>query len=249
MRMWMPSPVWKSDRDGTEFRMTDNQPLRFAAFDLDGTLIDSAGSIVAGVLACWSACGFPEIDPERARRIIGLPWEESVLSLLPGAGEKEFAMIRDYHDEVRRGVRTRPPVSEEIFSGALEMLDLLDEAGYLLGVVTSRTGGRLEELLEKHSLHGRFQTLKTADMGPGKPNPYLLLEAMSDLGVTPETTVMVGDTTYDILMAENAGAASVGVSWGVHEVHELHDAGARHVVDAFDQIPPIVHTLTRRQPE
>lgn len=226
--------------------MTDTEPLRFAVFDLDGTLIDSAASIVQGVLACWSACGFPELDPEDARRIIGLPWEESVLSLLPGAGEKEFTMIRDYHDEVRRGVRTRPPVSENAFPGALDTLDLLEEAGYLLGVVTSRTGGRLQELFEKHGLHGRFLTYKTADMGPGKPNPHLLLEAMGDVGVTPEQTVMVGDTTFDILMAVNAGVSSVGVSWGVHEVDELHEAGAHHVVGEFHELPPIIDTLTRR---
>ena len=220
--------------------------LRFAAFDLDGTLIDSAGSIVEGVMACWSACGFPEIDPEDARRIIGLPWEESVLALLPGAGEQEFAMIRDYHEDVRRGKRTRPPIRENTFDGALEILDVLEEQGYLLGLVTSRSGGRLNEVLKKHNLEDRFLTRKTADMGPGKPNPHLLIEAMNDLGVDRRNTVMVGDTTFDIEMAVNAGAGPVGVSWGVHEIEELHDAGAHHVVRSFHELPAILDSLTGR---
>jgi phosphoglycolate phosphatase len=218
--------------------------LRFAAFDLDGTLIDSAGSIVDGVLACWSACGFPDLDPEKVRRIIGLPWEAGVRLLLPGAGETEFNMIRNYHAEVRDGRRTRPPVRENAFDGALEILDVLEERGYLLGLVTSRSGGRLRELLEKHQLEDRFLTHKTADMGPGKPNPHLLIEAMNDLGVERRNTAMIGDTTFDIQMAENAGAASVGVSWGVHEVAELRAAGARHVVDGFHELPPILDALT-----
>ncbi len=219
-------------------------PLRFAAFDLDGTLIDSAGSIVANVLACWSDCGFPEIDPEHARRIIGLPWEASVRALLPGAGEAEFARIRAYYEDVRIGKKTRSPVQENAFDGALEILDVLEEQGYLLGLVTSRSGGRLQELLEKHNLTDRFLTHKTADMGPGKPNPHLLIEAMNDLGVERGNTVMIGDTTFDILMAVNAGTGSVGVSWGVHEVEELHEAGAHHVVEAFHELPSILDSLT-----
>ncbi len=225
--------------------MIQSSPLRFAAFDLDGTLIDSVASIVAGVLACWSACDFPDPDPIHVKRIIGLPWEESVLALLPDAGETEFAMIRDYHEDVRLGVRTRPPVVENTFDGAHDVLDVLENAGYLLGVVTSRNSRRLEELLEKNGFAGRFVTFKTADMGPGKPDPHLLIEAMGELGVDPANTVMVGDTTFDIQMAERAGAASVGVSWGVHEIEELHAAGARHVVEEFHEIPPVVDMLTK----
>ena len=76
--------------------MTASDPLRFAAFDLDGTLIDSAATIVEGVLACWAACGFPEPDRDAVRRVIGLPWEESIQALMPGSGEAELAAIRAY---------------------------------------------------------------------------------------------------------------------------------------------------------
>ena len=219
---------------------------RFAAFDLDGTLIDSANSIVDSVLACWAACGFPDPDPEAVRRIIGLPWEESVLALLPGAGPAEFEKIRNYHDEVRRGVRERPPVREKAFPGALETLARLEQADYRLGIVTSRSNRtNLNELLESHGFGGRFVTLKTAGKGPGKPNPHLLIEAMDDAGADRASTVMIGDTTFDILMAVNAGTSCIGVSWGVHEVHELSAAGADHVAEAFDEIPPMVESLTR----
>jgi phosphoglycolate phosphatase len=224
--------------------MARSGSLKLAAFDLDGTLIDSASSIVAGVLACWAACGFPDPDPNNVKRVIGLPWEESVFTLLPaGAGEPELAMIRNYHDEVARGVRQRPARSEELFPGAVNLLDTLEESGYLLAIITSRASRRLEEILEVQDLSKRFISLKTTDQGPGKPSPELMFQTLSETGVRAADAVMVGDTTFDILMARNAGTASVGVSWGVHEVDELHQAGADRVVTAFDEIPAVIDGL------
>lgn len=224
--------------------MASTKSLRFVAFDLDGTLIDSAATIVANVIACWQACGFPEPAPEDVKRIIGLPWEESVKALLPGAGAAEFASIKAYHEEVRQGVRPRPPRSESPFPGALETLARLEQHDYLIGLVTSRSNHRLSELLEAQGFGGKFVTLKTPDMGPGKPNPHLLIEAMDELGVARDRTVMVGDTTFDVLMARNAGASAVGVSWGVHSVEDLTAAGAHRIADAFDDLPSMVEALT-----
>ncbi len=223
--------------------MVRSDSVKLAVFDLDGTLLDSALSIVAGVRACWAACGFPEPDPVTVERIIGLPWEESVRALLPGAGEAEFAMIHNYHDEVARGVRRPPPRSEELFPGAREMLDTLEASGYLLAIITSRGARRLSEILDAEEIAGRFVSLKTTDHGPGKPSPELMLQTLAETGARPEEAVMVGDTTFDIEMARGAGTASVGVSWGVHQGDELMRAGADRVVAAFDEIPAAVHGL------
>lgn len=216
--------------------MARDRTVRFAAFDLDGTLFDSAGSIVDGVQACWRACGFSPPDPEAVRRIIGLPWEESVRALLPGAGPAEFRKIRAYHDEVRSGARSRPERRETLFAGARRTLDVLNADGWALGVVTSRSGARAFEMLEEHGIGGIFSTVKTADMGPGKPDPHLLIGAMDDVGAEAGTTAMIGDTTFDMEMAVAAGAAALGVSWGVHETAALRAAGARHVVESFDDL-------------
>lgn len=216
--------------------MAGDRTVRFAAFDLDGTLFDSAGSIVDGVQACWRACGFSPPGPEAVRRIIGLPWEESVRALLPGAGPDEFRKIRAYHDEVRGGARPRPERRETLFAGARRTLDALDAEGWVLGVVTSRSGARAFEMLEEHGMSGVFATVKTADMGPGKPDPHLLLKAMEDVGAEAGATAMIGDTTFDMEMAVAAGTAAFGVSWGVHETAALRAAGARHVVESFDDL-------------
>lgn len=226
--------------------MSSVQTVRFAAFDLDGTLLDSAGSIVEGVLACWEACGFAIPEPEAIRRIIGLPWEESVIALLPGAGPREFEQIRAYHEDVRQGLRGSPARREALFPGVRETLRALEAESYVLGIVTSRSGGRLSELLQAHEIGHHFAVIKTADMGPGKPNPYLLLEAMADVGADASATVMIGDTTFDIEMAVGAGTGAVGVSWGVHEVSALQAAGAHRIVTSFDEVQASVNAITDR---
>ena len=127
--------------------------LKLAAFDLDGTLLNSIPSIVIGVTACWDALGFPEVTPDQIRNIIGLPWEQSIEILNPGAGEREVAMIKDYHAEIARGERAapeRPP--ETIFPGALDVLDRLEANGYFLAIVTSRSNRRFHDLIDNAGL-------------------------------------------------------------------------------------------------
>ena len=218
--------------------------LRLAVFDLDGTLIDSAASIVSSIHACWAACGFPEIDATAARRVIGLPWEESIRVLMPGSGAAELAMIRAYHEDVAAGRRPATPRDEKAFPGAHEALAALEAEDTLLAIVTSRGNHRVHDILSACGFAGRFLTIKTVDHGPGKPNPYLLRQAMAEAGVEPRDTVMIGDTTFDVQMARNAGTGAVGVNWGVHESHELTAAGAHHIAERFDEVPALVRALT-----
>jgi len=223
--------------------MAANTRLRLAVFDLDGTLLDSVNSIVAGVMACWEACGFPLPEPDDVRRIIGLPWEESIQVLLPEAGEAEFAQIQAYYDSVARGERPTPSREQTLFPGALQMLDAVEENGYLLAIITSRPSRRLAQLLEAEKIAHRFISLKTTDHGPGKPSPYLMLQTLAETGVDKQDAVMVGDTTFDILMARNAGTASIGVTWGVHAPHELRDAGAHRIAETMEELLPSLNLL------
>lgn len=215
--------------------MTDK--LKLAAFDLDGTLLDSIPSIVIGVTACWKALGFPEVTPDEIRNIIGLPWEQSIEKLMPGAGAREVEMINKYHAEIAQGVRPppdRPP--EKIFPGVIDLLDALEDDGYVLAIVTSRSNRRFEALIDDNGLSGRFVSINTADQGPGKPNPFLLNKAMREAGVDTVDTVMIGDTTYDIQTGRNAGTGAVGVTWGVHPEDRLFEAGAHHVADEIEDL-------------
>tara|TARA_B100000686_G_C16527059_1_gene830326 strand:+ start:167 stop:844 length:678 start_codon:yes stop_codon:yes gene_type:complete len=220
--------------------------MKLAAFDLDGTLLNSIPSIVVGVRTCWEVLGFPPITDDQIKNIIGLPWEESVERLMPGSGSREVKMIKEYHAEITRGERrppNRPP--EKVFPGVEKVLDQLQNNGYGLAIVTSRSNRRFKELLERGNLAHRFISMKTADQGPGKPDPYLLNEAMREIGVQPRDTVMIGDTTYDIQMGRNAGTGAVGVTWGVHVAKELRVAGAHQVVDVLEDLYGVIEATIR----
>jgi phosphoglycolate phosphatase len=84
-------------------------------------------------------------------------------------------------------------------------------------------------VLETHGLLDRFVTLQTADRHPSKPHPAMVELAIAEAGAAPETTAMIGDTSFDMAMAVNAKVRPVGVDWGYHDEHELIDAGAEIV--------------------
>lgn len=215
--------------------MTDR--LKLAAFDLDGTLLDSIPAIVIGIGACWETLGFPEVAPDQIKRIIGLPWEKGIEVLMPGAGTREVDMIKQYYGEVARGERSAPErPAEALFEGVPELLAALEDDGYVLAIVTSRSGRRVHDLLGENGLEDRFVSIQTADLGPGKPNPFLLNQAMGAAGVEAVDTVMIGDTTYDVQTGRNAGTGAIGVTWGVHPADELEEAGAHHIAHEVDHL-------------
>ena len=213
--------------------------LKLVVFDLDGTLLDSIQTIVEGIRTCWDALGFPEVEAEQVRDIIGLPWEQGVELLMPGAGEKEVSLIRSYYSQLARGRPSPPP----LFDGAQDVLDSLANSDCLLAIVTSRSRNRLDELMARNGLDGRFASVMTTDDGPGKPDPFLVVRAMDEAGTIPVDTVMIGDSTYDMGAGSAAGAGTIGVSWGVHRPEQLRSAGALKIATRFDQLHQMVDDI------
>jgi phosphoglycolate phosphatase len=215
--------------------MTD-APLRLAVFDCDGTLVDSQHSIVACMSAAFAAAGLPAPSADAIRRVVGLPLGVCVARLLPAPGDADCARLVDLYKQAFLDLRRGPGLDEPLFPGVRELLDALAEEGLLLGVATGKGRRGLAITLERHGLLGRFVTLQTADDAPGKPDPAMLRRAMADAGAEPATTAMIGDTTYDILMARNAGTAAIGVAWGYHPAEELRAAGAHAVAEAAHEV-------------
>ncbi len=217
--------------------------LKLAVFDCDGTLVDSQHGIIAAMHAACEAHGFERPGDDAVRGVVGLPLIDAIARVAPEADSDELIRMRDAYADAFRALRARGELEEPLFPGAVDALDALEAEGWLLGVATGKSRVGLLRTLEAHGLEKRFITLKTSDDGPGKPNPHILLQAMNETGAEARNTVMIGDTTFDILMAGAAKTASVGVSWGYHPVQDLHDAGADVVVDAFDQAPGAVARL------
>ncbi len=219
--------------------MSVDTPLRLVVFDCDGTLVDSAHTIVAAMVETWRAYGLDRPPAPRAvREVIGLPLQEAIARLYPEGDAEDHRRLTAHYRNAFRTLREAPDHDEPLYPGVVEALDALARTEILLGVATGKSRRGLLATLRRHGLHERFAVLKTADDGPGKPNPDILLDAIAEAGAVPETTAMVGDTVFDMEMATKAGAAAIGVNWGYHEAEELHAAGARCVLRSFDDLLP-----------
>ena len=218
-------------------------PFQLIMFDLDGTLVDSQSSIVASMSAAFRDAGLPAPAPEAVRRIVGLRLEVAIARLAPEADPPLVDRLAAGYRQRFVALRGRPDYEETLFPGAREALEALNQPEVCLGIATGKNRRGLNLVLEHHGLSEHFVVLKTADDGPGKPHPGILESAMSEIGVAARKTVMVGDTTYDVEMACNAGVRAVGVSWGYHEPEELTAAGASRVIARFADLAPTLAAL------
>lgn len=202
---------------------------RLAIFDCDGTIVDSQVNICMAMEDCFARAGLEVPDRARTRRVVGLSLVEAMQAMLPDAQhELHVAMAEDYKQAFHR-LRSQGLVEEPLYDGVIDLIDSLDADGWLLGVATGKSDRGLKLCLERHGIHPRFVTLQTADRHPSKPHPSMVEQAIADAGAAPETTIMIGDTTYDMAMARAAGITAIGVTWGYHGAEELKEAGAHYI--------------------
>lgn len=220
---------------------SDNR-LRLAVFDCDGTLVDSQHAIVACMASAFAMEGLAAPTIAAVRRIIGLPLAECMAQLLPGDVARHDRLVDAYKDAFFK-LRQKPDHHEPLFDGALAALAALEVEGWLLGVATGKSKRGLIAVLERHNLDRRFITLQCGDMGPGKPDPAMLERAMAETGVAAADTVMIGDTTFDMVMARRAGVRAIGVEWGYHDPEELRAAGAEATIASFAELPSTLARL------
>ncbi len=223
--------------------MTGSQLL--AVFDCDGTLVDSQHSIIGAMHAAFDANAIPRAAADQIRRVVGLPLIEAILILHQPASDDEAEKIRADYSLSWQAMHKNGGLDEPLYDGAVDVLEVLATAGWTLGVATGKSMRGLVGTLEKHEILPRFATLQTADRARGKPHPEMLERAMDETGARPERTVMIGDTTFDMEMAANAGVPAIGVAWGYHDSDELKSAGARTVVRTYPELPDALAALMK----
>lgn len=204
---------------------------RLALFDCDGTLVDSGATIHRALADSFGRNGLVCPPPNEARRVIGLSLVEAMAALLPDHDTETHAEMAEEYKKSFIALRAAGEVEEPLFDGIAELLDALDGQGWLLGVATGKSDRGLGHCLRCHDMAERFVTLQTADRHPSKPDPSMVVQAMAEAGAAPGTTVVIGDTSFDMMMAVNAGARGIGVDWGYHHREELIEAGAFAVAE------------------
>lgn len=207
---------------------------RLVVFDCDGTLVDSQHNIIAAMARAFEEMTLPPPDRAAVIAAVGLSLPVAMARLLPDADRQLHDHLADRYKRAFQAMRRENAVSEPLYPGIADLIRDLAAAGWLLGVATGKSERGLAICLTHHGIIDHFVTLQTADRHPSKPHPSMLLTAIADAGAAPETTVMIGDTSFDIDMAHAAGVRPVGVGWGYHTPDELIAAGASAV--AMDSV-------------
>ncbi len=198
-------------------------------FDCDGTLVDSQHSICTAMTRAFEEAKLAPPDRPAILSVVGLSLPIAIARLLPDAEADFHDHLSDRYKLAFQAMRREEGVCEPLYPGIADLVVELDAAGWLLGVATGKSDRGLALCLTHHGLIDRFVTLQTADRHPSKPHPSMLLTAMAEAGAAPDTTVMIGDTSFDIDMGVAAGVRSIGVAWGYHPPAELLASGAQAV--------------------
>ena len=201
-------------------------------FDWDGTLMDSAAAIVTALQAAALDIGVTPPSDERARHIIGLGLQEALQHAMPDLSAEHYRALAEryrYHYLARDHELV-------LFDGAGTLVDALAAEGYMLAVATGKTRKGLDRAFAHSGLGAVFHDSRCADECHSKPHPQMLLELMDAFAVQPEKTLMIGDTTHDLLMARNAGTGSLAVSYGAHPREPLLASASEGCVDSVGEL-------------
>lgn len=194
------------------------KPFKLLIFDWDGTLMDSQARIVESFRAAIREVGTQPRSEQEIRQIVGLGLPEGIASLCQDATPQQCnELVRCYRNHYFSPKALPTP----LFPNATETIRQLHQAGYWLAVATGKGRRGLDEALEESGLKPFFHVTRCAEETISKPHPQMLEEIMLELAMSPADSVMIGDSEFDLLMAKNAGMASIAVSYGVQDKTRL----------------------------
>lgn len=186
-------------------------------FDWDGTLMDSTATIVKCIQSAAKDLGLSVPSDAAAAHVIGLGLAEAMQTVMP---DIDPALYPHMVERYRYHFLTKDH-ELVLFKGVPAMLEELSQLGYFLAVATGKSRVGLNRALNACGLLSTFDATRCADETFSKPHPAMLQELTRELGQDMRRTVMIGDTTHDLLMANNAGAAGIAVEYGAHPVQQL----------------------------
>lgn len=216
-------------------------PFRIVGFDLDGTLIDTAGDLTAAVNHALSLLDRAPLTEAEVRPMIGLGAKHMLeQGLLATGGVPEGAIERLY-PELLRFYGAHITVHSRPFPGLIEALDRLDALGVRTAVATNKAEGLARQLLGELGLANRFVAIIGGDtLGVRKPSPEPIRAMIGQSGGGP--TAFLGDSIYDVMAAKAAGVTSIIVGFGFLD-RPVEEFGADRVIDHFDELVPLLETL------
>lgn len=221
----------------------DRFPFDIVAFDLDGTLLDTAGDLGEALNHALRVGGRPPVAFGDVLRLVGGGGRRMLERALEESGGSSAELVDTLLPEFMRFYTDNIATHSCLFPGGEAMLDGLAARGVKLAVVTNKLEALGVRLLDELGLSRRFFTIIGGNtLGPGraKPAPDLLLEMVARAG--GGRAAFVGDTTYDTRAATAAGMPCVAVSFGFNDLPPA-ELGATAIIDHYDELIPALEML------
>ncbi len=214
--------------------------IKAVYFDFDGTLADTSEAIVMTMQQSYLHFGLPVPTPESIRQTIGLHLAECCR--IPGnLDDKTVEQMVPYYRSI---FNDNAHDFTAIYPHVAETIGWLHDNGYRLAICTSRGAPSLDVILKARNIEFGFETRVTAVDGlEPKPSPHMVLTLLDRMGLTPDEVVVVGDTTFDIMMGNSAGCRTVAVTYGNHSREQLSAANPSYIIDSFDELPRIIASI------
>jgi phosphoglycolate phosphatase len=208
--------------------------------DCDGTLVDSQRHIAAVFNETITSFGYDPVAPDTVYRVIGLSLDDALGRLLPDCpAPRRQGLINTYRARYALDVAGKNP----LYDGVCEFLDTLHREGRWTAMATGKSRAGALRVVAEHELSRYFPIIKTGDTCRPKPDPDMILQILEELDLSPDRAIMVGDTTFDVEMANAAGVRAVGVTCGAHASDELALAGADLILSSLPDLAPHLPTL------
>ena len=206
-------------------------------FDFDGTLADTATEIVATMVRTFRDLGYHIPSEEAMRQTIGMRLSLALASL---AGLDE-AQTEEATAHYRKIFMAEGIGRVKLFPGVAEGLRVLNSSGVRLAIATSRNSESLKEILQMNDVTECFEAFVTnSDHLAPKPDPEMVKVLMERMCIKAEDTLVVGDTTFDIQMGNDAGCSTCAVTWGNHDRSMLESSFPSFIVNDFRELLKLV---------
>ncbi len=206
---------------------------RLIAFDWDGTLVDSVDHIVKSIHYAADKLAFNALDNDSVKNIIGLGMSEAIKTLYSSVTDEDIVRFRHFYSEA---FFSEVIGRDHLFPNAEKVLGQFQDQGVILAVATGKGRNGLDKALHSTGLKSYFSIERCADESASKPSPLMLEQIMSVMDVKPSEMLMVGDTDFDMEMAERAGVDRVGVSYGAQARHRLESFKPLCIVDDLNEL-------------
>lgn len=191
---------------------------KLVIFDWDGTLMDSTGRIVSSMLTAAQQAELPVPSAEAVRDIIGLSMEPAFVKLFGMQHADKGPTLLEYYKQAYVHEDDTP---SPLYKGAVELLEQIKHSDALSAVATGKARRGLERVWTESKIKPYFSASRCGDEAQSKPDPDMLRQLLQELDVSSQHTLMVGDTSYDMAMAQALDMDRVGLTHGAHNVEKL----------------------------